>query len=187
MCYYSAMNARGSEQKVMSVSKHLNFQISFWDFGSKKDLILRAGFFSWLLLILMQNYAYLLSIKSTLLSFIKIFQNTLRPGNFSDRNVRLEGQLFGSEILTFQELITGKYPYLTLTDLLYSWDGMAGRSQVILWTVHAFKKEQILWSCGNSLKPVRCSTQEYKLRFSKTGARVAACLYIYQHKEMSQL
>lgn len=69
----------------------------------------------------MQNQAYLLSIKSTLLSFIKIFQNTLRPGISADRNIRLEGQLFGSEILTFQELITGKYPYLsTVTDLFYS-------------------------------------------------------------------
>lgn len=185
MCCYSAMNARGSEQKVISVSKHLNFQISFWfqeGFDSKSRI------FSRLMLISMQNHAYLLSINPTRLSFIKIFQNTLRPGIFADRNIRLEGQLFGSEILTFQELITGKCPYLsTLTDLLYSWDGMARRSQVILRTVRAFKKEQILWSCGNSLKSVRCSTQEYTLRFSKTGARVATCLYIYQHKEMSQL
>lgn len=57
----------------------------------------------------------------TLLSFIKVFQNTLRPGIFADRSIRLERQLFGSEILTFQELITSKYPYLsTLTHLLYS-------------------------------------------------------------------
>lgn len=187
MCYYSAMSARGSEQKVISVSKYLNFQISFWDFGSKKDLILKAGFFSSINVDFNAKPCISSKYKTYSAELYKNLPKYTKTRNFC-WNLRLEGQLFGNEILTFQEFITGKYPYLsTLTDFLYSWDGMAGRSQVILQTVHAFKKEHILWSCGNSLKSIRCSTQEYKLRFSKTEARVATCLYLYQHKEMSQL
>lgn len=123
------------------------------------------------------------STKPNLHSFIKIFQKTPGTGIFAYRNIRFERQLVGSDVCTSRSY--GSLPYQAYRLYLHlRWEE---RKPVHSTSCSCLQKGTYPMVCCSPLKSVRCSAQEYKLRFSKTRARVATCLYIYQHKKMIQL